>query len=61
MRNTRNIDDYRVIFSFRLARYLENKGFVILMTRPDLKDTGRNVFLFENTPQLKQAIDTYMD
>lgn len=61
MKRTNYINDCREIFSLKLARYLESKGFMIVSTRPDLKDTGRNVFLFANTPQLRQAIDTYMN
>jgi hypothetical protein len=61
MRRTNCLNDCREIFSLRLARYLEDKGFMIVGTRPDLKDTGRDVFIFVNTPQLRQAIDTYMN
>ena len=60
MRRKNTMDNCREIFSLRLARYLESKGFMIISTRPDLKETGRDVFLFANTPQLRQAIDTYM-
>lgn len=58
MRLYRN-DDFTV-FSLKLARYLENKGFKIKGSRPDLKGSNRNVFLFEDTPQLRSAIDAYM-
>ena len=61
MRRTNTMDNRREIFSLRLARYLERKGFLVVGTRPDLKSTGRDVFLFENTPQLRQAVDTYMN
>lgn len=61
MRRTNTLDNCREIFSLRLARYLESKGFMIIDTRPDLKETGRDVFIFANTPQLRQAIDTYMN
>lgn len=61
MKRTNCINDCREIFSLRLAKYLENLGFAIITTRPDKKNTGRNVFIFANTPQLRQAIDTYMN
>lgn len=61
MKRTNCLNDCREIFSLRLARYLESKGFMIIATRPDMKDTGRDVFIFANTPQLRQAIDTYMN
>lgn len=37
-----------------------HKGFVLIDMQPDIKKTGRNVFFFNNTPQLMAAIDTYM-
>lgn len=36
------------------------KGFVLLDIQPDAKRTGRNVFFFNDTQQLKSAIDEYM-
>lgn len=36
------------------------RGFVLIDMQPDLKKTGRNVFFFNDTPQLKSAIDKYM-
>lgn len=36
------------------------KGFVLIDMKPDLKNTRRNVFFFNDTPQLKSAIDEYM-
>lgn len=60
MRRTNTLDNCRTIFSLRLARYLESKGFMIIEQRPDLRGTGREVFVFVNTPQLRKAIDAYM-
>ena len=59
-RNRQTETDKFLVFSVRLAKYLENEGYEIRQTRPDLRGTGRNVFLFDNTPQLRQAVDTYM-
>ena len=36
------------------------KGFVLIDMRPDLKKSGRNIFFFNDTPQLKSAIAEYM-
>ena len=36
------------------------RGFVLIEMRPDLKNSGRNVFFFKDTPQLRSAIDEYM-
>lgn len=44
-----------------MAGYLMQRGFVLVDMKPDLKKTGRNVFFFKDTPQLKSAIDEYMD
>ena len=60
MKRTNYMDNCREIFSLRLTRYLESKGFMIIGTRPDFKETGRDVYVFANTPQLRKAIDTYM-
>ena len=59
-RNRRTDTDKFVVFSLKLAKYLESNGYDIKQTRPDLRGTGRNVFLFDNTPQLQLAISTYM-
>lgn len=50
----------RIIYSQRMAGYLMQKGFVLISMQPDLKKSGRNVFFFVDTPQLKSAIDEYM-
>lgn len=49
-----------MVFNQKMAGYLMQKGFVLIDMRPDLKNTRRNVFLFNDTPQLKSAIDEYM-
>ena len=60
MRRAKNREELRTIFSIKLARYLESMGFMIIEQRPDLRGTGRDVFVFVNTPQLRKAIDAYM-
>lgn len=32
------------------------RGFVLIDMQPDLKKTGRNIFFFNDTPQLESAI-----
>ena len=49
-----------IVYSQKLTGYLMQKGFVLIDMRPDLKKSGRNVFFFNDTPQLKSAIDEYM-
>ena len=48
------------IFSQKLAGHLMKLGFVLQEIRPDRKCTGRNVFLFRDTPQLRRAVDEYL-
>lgn len=58
---TKNIDKKNfIVFNQRMAGYLMQRGFVLIDMQPDLKKTGRNIFLFNDTPQLKSAIDDYM-
>lgn len=59
-RNRKTDTDKFLVFSLKLAKYLEDMGYEIKQIRPDLRGSGRNVFLFDNTPQLRQAVDTYM-
>lgn len=49
-----------IIYSQKMAGYLMQKGFVLINMQPDLKKSGRNVFFFKDSPQLKAAIDEYM-
>ena len=49
-----------IVYSQKMAGYLMQRGFVLIDMQPDLKKSGRNVFFFNNTPQLKSAIDEYM-
>lgn len=49
-----------IIYSQKMAGYLMQKGFVLVDMQPDLKKSGRNVFFFKDSPQLKSAIDEYM-
>ena len=50
----------KIIYNQKMAGYLMQRGFVLIDMQPDLKKTGRNVFFFKDTPQLKSAIDEYM-
>lgn len=49
-----------IVYSQKLTGYLMQNGFVLIDMRPDLKKSGRNIFFFNDTPQLKSAIDEYM-
>ncbi|WP_313184784.1 DUF5659 domain-containing protein [Lacrimispora sp.] len=49
-----------IVYSQKMSGYLMQKGFVLVDMQPDLKKSGRNVFFFKDSPQLKSAIDEYM-
>lgn len=56
-----NANDYkaRKIFSQRLAGYLMQRGFVLARMDKDVKCPNRNIFIFKDTEQLSDAMDSY--
>ena len=49
-------NDY-VVYSLRIANALTNKGFQIKATRVNYKNPKFMVFLFENTKELREAVE----
>lgn len=49
------------IFSLKLAVYLRRRGFKIIKTGVNPKKPEFDTWFFNNTPELKNAIDDYMD
>lgn len=47
------------IFSQKLAGYLMMHSFVLVNMRPNKNNTGKNVFFFNDTPDLQMAIEEY--
>ena len=47
------------IFSQKLAGYLMMHSFVLVSMRPNKNNTGKNVFFFNDTPELQMAIRDY--
>lgn len=45
-----------VVFSRRVARELQSKGFECKDIRPSVKNEGKDVYIFENSSELKLAI-----
>lgn len=43
----------------RLLNYLRSKGFKPVETIPDANNTNYNWWLFENSPELENAINNY--
>ena len=50
---------YFKCFSARLASYLNKQGFYIIAKEPNLKKPQYDVFLFEDTVELRAAVDRY--
>lgn len=50
---------YYVIKSMSLACFLIRKGFDLLKVSDSIKDPSKKVFLFEDTPELQQAIHEF--
>lgn len=46
-------------FSARLANYLSKKGFTVKYIEPNMKCIGRDVWVFDNTPELQQEYSIY--
>lgn len=54
-----NYKMYKQIFSLKLAGYLMMNGFPIKRIHHNLKVKNKNIYLFEDTPELTQAILKY--
>lgn len=54
-----NSTKMKTIFSQRLCGSLMMRGFVLVDMRPNTDGTGRNVFFFNDTPELNNAIAEY--
>ena len=49
-----------IVFSNRLAGYLMLSGYVLKrMGKSDKKDSNRNIFFFNESPELLQKIEEY--
>ena len=49
----------KTIYSQKLAGYLMYSGFVLINSRPDINNTGRNLFFFNNSDELEEKIAEY--
>lgn len=59
------IDEKRVkvfnVFSVKLTRYLLDLGFDYIEKRPNYKEVKKDVYVFELTDSLQEAIDNYFN
>lgn len=49
----------KTIFSMKLAGILMQKGFVLVEMRPNTNGNGKNVFYFNDSPDLEKAVSEY--
>lgn len=57
----KNYKTYKQIFSLRLAGYLMMNGFPIQRIHHNLKVKNKNVYLFDDVPELTQAVLKYKE
>ena len=57
----KNYKMYKQIFSLKLAGYLMMNGFPIRRVHHNLKVKNKDVYLFEDTKELMQAMLKYKD
>lgn len=51
----------RLIFDAKIARKLLKQGFVVTDIKPNRENTDKSIFIFENTEEFKQALETLMN
>jgi hypothetical protein len=56
---TTNREKYMIIFSMKLAGELMAQGFHLINMRPDVHEPTKRVYIFNNTPDLQNAIYRY--
>lgn len=49
----------KTIFSMKLAGTLMIKGFVLVDMKPNTNGNGKNVFYFNDSPELEECITKY--
>lgn len=49
----------KTIFSMKLAGLLMQKGFVLVEMRPNTNGNGKNVFYFNDSPELEKVVNEY--
>ena len=49
----------KTIFSMKLAGLLMQKGFVLVEMKPNTNGNGKNVFYFNDSPELEKVVNEY--
>lgn len=50
-----------IVYSHKLMRYLGELGFTPFATSPNTKFPNKIVFIYDNTEELIEAINTYLE
>ena len=50
-----------VVYSHKMMRYLGEKGFTPFATAPNTKYPSKIVFIYDNSKELVEEIDKYME
>lgn len=50
---------FMVVYSLRMAGYLMMHGFVLMDLREHIDGSGKKVFYFINSPELKKVMEEY--
>ena len=49
----------KTIFNMKLAGVLMQNGFVLVDMRPNINGSGKNVFYFNDSPELEKMINQF--
>ena len=60
-RNWHRENKYYVCKRMRLLEYLKDRGFLPVRTEPDIHKPKYNVWIYENSPELADAIENYLE
>ena len=53
------MDKEKVIFTIQLVNFLAKKGIIYKNRKPNLKRPEFDVFYYDDTPELRQAMEEY--
>lgn len=60
-KNWHTTNKYYICKRLRLLEFLRNKGFLPIRTEPDIKNPRYNVWIFENSTDLLDTIDEFLE
>lgn len=50
-----------VIYTTKMVKYLDSKGFKYFAYRQDKRCTDNTIFLYEYSPQIEEAVQAYIE